>query len=122
MRCRVPLEQPELRVPLGISINRVGLILIIPEVKIQGSVCLPGTHAMGTGCFSCNPHNVLTRGFLAGCLGRLLTPPSEAVARAAAGKADEVARIQPGTGFLPPRQLRGRSDGEGGSARCRYTP
>lgn len=107
MRCQVPPEQPEPHVPLGTSINRVGLILIIPEIKVQGSVCLPGVHATGTGCVSVSPatqcpHHVPAWAFLVRSVGWLLTLLSEAAARAAAGKAEQAAGSQLGAGFLSP--------------------
>lgn len=106
MRCQVPLEQADPHVPPGISINTAGLILIIPEVKVQGSVCFPGVHTTGTGCVSASPatlcpHRVPARGFLVRSVGRLLTPPSGAAARAAAGKAEQAAGSQAEAGFLP---------------------
>lgn len=92
---------------VGTSINRVGLILIVAEVKVHSSICLPSMHTTGTGFVSAPPaspcpYSVPTWGCPARRLGRLLTPPSEAVARAAAGKAKQAAGSQLGAGFLSP--------------------
>lgn len=44
-----------LHVPSSKSMNRVGLILIIPAIKVQGSVGVPNMHATETGCMSAFP-------------------------------------------------------------------
>lgn len=103
MRCQAPPEQPELCVSVGTSINRVGLILIVAEVKVHSSICLPSMHTTGTGCVSAPPASLCPcMGVPCKAPGTASYPPSEAVARAAAGKAKQAAGSQLGSGFLSP--------------------